>query len=167
MLGNTTNLGKKHLRLAAKAEKIVGLEYGVTIAPFPETRLSKVDGMFINESGQAVGVFETKSREGDLKFEGQEAMFTFRNKDYDSMLITAAKIDSMIEISKLLQVASFLIVTYSNNYIGLFNLTDYKGTTLIKGIERKVVKTRATVVGGTANRNNCFIPLSAGTFIAT
>ena len=164
MIGSQTNLGKKHLRLAAAAEKVVGKEYGVTIAPFPESRLSKVDGVFLNGDGQAVGIFETKSRVGDLKFEGQDPMFTFRDKDYDSMLITAAKIDAMAEISKLLQVASFLIVTYSNEYIGVFQITDYKGTIQIEGIDRKVVKTRATVVGGVANRENCFIPLSAGNF---
>ena len=164
MLGNNTNAGKEHLRRASEAEKAVASHFGMDLVPFPESRTSRVDGVLVSD-GVVVGVYETKSRTGDLKFEAEKPVFTFREKDYDSMLVASHKIDTMAEISKLLQVASFLVTTYSNGYIGIIKVSDQKGTICIKGMKRKVVRTRATVVGGTANRENCFIPLDVGTYI--
>ena len=164
MLGNNTNAGKKHLRKASEAEKVVADHFGMELIPFPESRTSRVDGVIVS-NGAVVAVYETKSREGNLLFEAEKPVFEFREKTYDSMLVASHKVDTMAEISKLLQVASFLVTTYSNGYIGIIKVSDQKGTICIKGMERKVVRTRATVVGGTANRENCFIPLDVGTYI--
>ena len=164
MLGNRTNAGKEHLRRASEAEKAVAAHFGMELVPFPESRTSRVDGVIVSD-GAVVAVYEVKSRTGDLRFEAEKPVFKFREKTYDSMLVASHKIDTMAEISKLLQVASFLITTYSNGYIGIIKVANQKGSICVEGMERKVVRTRATVVGGTANRENCFIPLSTGTYI--
>lgn len=164
MLGNQTNAGKKALKKTSKAEQAVAKHFEMELLSFPESRTSRVDGVLVN-NGVVVGVFETKSRNGDLKFDGQDPKFSFRGKDYDSMLVASSKIDTMAQISKLLQVASFLIITYDNGYIGITKVADQKGTLCIKGMSRKVTRTRANIVGGVADRENCFIPLDAATYI--
>ena len=164
MLGIFSNRGKQHLRECSVAEKAVAAEYGITLLQFQESRTSRIDGVMVNDAGQVVGIYETKSRNGNLEYNGQDPSFIFRGKGYDSMLIAADKIDTMQSLSKNLKVSSYLICSYSNGMIGVFKVTNPSGTLALEGIEKKQTKTKANVNGGTANRENYFIPLSNGTF---
>lgn len=164
MLGIFSSKGQEHLRKGSEAEKAVAKEYGITLLQFQESRTSRIDGVMVNDEGQVVGIYETKSRTGNLNYKGQDPLFEFRGKDYDSMLITADKIDTMKMLSKSMQVSAYLICTYSNNQIGVFKVTNPSGSVALEGVEKKKVRTRATVNGGTANRENYFIPLSNGHF---
>jgi hypothetical protein len=164
MLGIFSSKGREHLKKCSEAEQAVSREYGITLLQFQESRTSRVDGVMVNEEAQVVGIYETKSRTGDLEYEGQDPVFKFRTKSYDSMLISAEKIDILQQMSKYLQVAAFLICSYSNGMIGVFRVTNASGTIALEGIEKKKVKTFANVNGGTAMRDNYFIPLSNGTF---
>ena len=164
MLGIFSSRGQEHLRKGSEAEKAVEREYGLTLLQFQESRTSRIDGVMVNDKGQVIGIYETKSRTGNLEYRGQDPVFVFRGKDYDSMLITSEKIDVMQQMSKNLKVASYLICSYSNNKVGVFKVTNPSGTLALDGVESKVTKTRANVNGGKAERQNYFIPLSNGFF---
>lgn len=162
MLGIFSSQGQEHLRKGSEAEQAVAKYYGLTLLQFQESRTSQIDGVMVNAEGQVVGIYETKSRTGNLEYRGQDPVFVFRGKDYDSMLITKDKIDTMMMMSKALKVSSYLICSYSNNQIGVFKVTNPSGTMALAGVTSKKTKTRATVVGGKAERENYFIPLSNG-----
>jgi len=164
MLGIFSSKGQEHLRKSSEAEKAVAREYGLTLLQFQESRTSRIDGVIVNTEGLVIGIYETKSRTGNLEYRGQDPVFSFRGKDYDSMLVTKDKIDVMGQMSKNLQVSSYLICSYSNNQVGVFKVTNPSGTLDLKGVTRKVTKTKETVVGGTAMRENYFIPLYNGFF---
>ena len=164
MLGIFSSQGQEHLRKGSEAEKAVAEYYGLTLLQFQESRTSQIDGVMVNGDAQVVGIYETKSRTGNLEYRGQDPVFVFRGKDYDSMLITKDKIDAMMAMSKALKVSSYLICSYSNDQIGVFKVTNPSGTMALAGVTSKKTKTRATVVGGKAERDNYFIPLSNGFF---
>ncbi len=164
MLGIFSNKGQEHLRKSSEAEKAVEREYGITLLQFQESRTSRIDGVMVNAEGQVVGIYETKSRTGNLEYNGQDPVFRFRDKDYDSMLITADKINTMKKMSTYLQVSSYLICNYTNNIIGVFQVTNNSGSIALQNIQLKKIRTRANVNGGTAHRENYFIPLHNGTF---
>ena len=128
MLGIFSSQGQHHLRKGSEAEQAVAKEYGLTLLPFQESRTSQIDGVIVNAEAQVIGLYETKSRTGNLEYRGQDPVFVFRGKDYDSMLKTKDKIDSMMAMSNALKVSAYLICTYSNDQIGVFKVTNPSGT---------------------------------------
>jgi hypothetical protein len=105
---------------------------------------ANVDGFFI-KSGVISAVYESKCR---TKWE-----------DYDSLLITADKIDKGAIISSIISVP-FLVLLHivPEGRIYYWKVTDSHGGIIIP-IERKTTKTQATINGGSAVRENAFLSL--------
>lgn len=106
--------------------------------------VARVDGFFVR--GQVVqAVYESKCR---VKWDG-----------YDSLLITADKIENGATVSAILAVP-FLVLLYvvPHGRVYCWRVTDSAGRVVLP-MMRKRTETQATVNGGVANRENAFLKL--------
>lgn len=113
-----------------------------------DTLSADIDAIFYRDSVLAVG--ECKTRQLTLK----------QLKQFGSYLISYSKIEKLVSVSKSLQCSGLLIVyLIPDATIVWCKVCDTQGKILVD-LSRKTTTTQATCNGGTAVRENAYIPVS-------
>lgn len=113
-----------------------------------DTLSADIDAIFYRDSVLAVG--ECKTRQLTLK----------QLKQFGSYLVSYSKIEKLVSVSKSLQCSGLLIVyLIPDTTIVWCKVCDTQGKILVD-ISRKTTTTQATCNGGTAVRDNAYIPVS-------
>lgn len=149
-----TEKGKSYIHQQLEcAERLEGIWKCQVIAT-PVDLPADVDALLIRD-GILMGVAEIKTRELDLK----------KLSEFGSYLITNDKITRIAELSKRLRVAGFIIVSLLHDKnIVFWKVSDDTGKLLIS-VDVKMTTTQATCNGGSAERENAYLPLSSMKFV--
>jgi hypothetical protein len=120
----------------------------VSVDKQTENSTAYIDGFFVRD-GTVVSAFESKCRQ---KWE-----------DYDSLIITADKLDRGATLAAML-VIPYIVLAYivEKRLIYYWKVTDIRGVFQFK-IKRENTVTQKTIAGGEVTRLNAFLPVSEAT----
>jgi hypothetical protein len=149
-----TEKGKTYIHQQLEcAERLEGAWKCQVIAT-PIDLPSDVDALLVRD-GILMGIAEIKARELDLN----------KLSEFGSYLITNDKITRIAELSRRLRVAGFIIVSLLHDRnIVFWKISDEAGNLLVNA-EVKNTITQATCNGGSAERENAYLPLSSMKFV--
>lgn len=124
---------------------------GVVMIETDKRGSAKIDGvMFDPLAGHIVGVYETKCRN----------MTREQLEGYGSWLVTNRKVEDLLRASRLLRCPAYgLLYLVPDDALVVWRLSDAEGKAAFE-YETAKTKTQRTVNGGTAFRNNAFLPTS-------
>jgi hypothetical protein len=117
----------------------------VSVDKATENGTAYIDGFFVRD-GTIISAFESKCRQ--------------KWADYDSLIITADKLDRGAVISSML-VIPYIVLAYivERQLIYYWRVTDVRGVFRFR-IRREMTVTKRTIDGGEAKRMNAFLPVS-------
>jgi hypothetical protein len=146
--------GRETVRQESKMLKYIEDCWGVTIIGTKKESddADAVCDGFLVKNKEIVGLFESKCRKLSLE----------KLNEYGTWLITHEKIKKCKLLSEYLRVP-FLGFLYllDDDKIMHWQITDKKGNYLFE-FKHEVTPTRKTINGGTAMRDNAFLPVSEG-----
>jgi hypothetical protein len=145
-----TKAGRKSVEQEMEMLAFLSGKWGVSYVLTSKIGAAHIDGLFVR-NGIIAAAFESKCR---TKWD-----------DYDSLLITATKIDDGVAVSSVLFIP-FLVLAYivPLQQILYWQVTDSSGDIQFP-ITRRVTGTQATIEGGEARRLNAFLPLEFANII--
>ena len=127
-------------------------EQDFTLLPFSDEFPAPFDGL-VEKEGKVVAAYEIRTR--NAKIIDDHLIYRVGNK-YPELIITKSKIDKCVEITKAMYVPFCLIIKFTNTTL-IWWLTNNQGKLLIE-MDTVTKKTRRSINGGTATRENYLIP---------
>ena len=146
--------GKQAANLAASEVHRINEKYPITLVPFLDAYPVRYDGYVIKD-GYIRAAYEIRTRnapviDGHLIYKGEHK--------FDTLLITKDKIDECVRMCSEQKISFYLIMKFLNCTL-LWKVSDESGAFLFP-METQIKKTRKSINGGTAKRENYLIPFA-------
>lgn len=146
--------GKIAAKLAQDEVDRINKDHNFNLLPFMDNYPSPFDGV-IEQKGKIIAAYEIRTRNADVV---KDHLIYAMGKKYPELLITKSKIDKCVELTKANYLPFCLIIRFNNVTLRWW-ITDSKGKVLIK-MNTVTKKTRKSINGGTATRENYLIPFN-------
>jgi len=147
--------GKQAAKLAATEVSRINKAYNdIQLYPFEDAYPVRYDGVVIKD-GYLKAAYEIRTRNAPVK----DGKLIYKNGqgEYDTLLITKDKIDECVRISKDQFLEFWLFMKFLNCTL-YWRISDHYGRMIDYDIVIK--KTRKSINGGTAKRENYLIPFN-------
>ncbi len=145
--------GRRAVEIARERLKSIEKERSVSFTPFSDDHPSPFDGVIIKD-GWVKAAYEVRTRNAKI----EENQLMYWGKPFETILITAEKIDTCVKIAASLYLPFHLIIVFTNTTL-LWEVSDCNGKWKLGEVEKKKTKTQKTINGGKAVRENYFIPI--------
>ena len=146
--------GKRAVEIARERLRLVAANLGVDFVPFQDKFPCPYDGVLIKD-GFVKAAYEVRTRNAKI----EDGQLIYRGRPYDSIIITASKLDTCVKVAASSYLPFYLIMVFTNETL-MWEVSDHYGRGQLGELDKRETKTRKNINGGVAKRENYFIPLS-------